>query len=265
MDNRLQLILVILIPVLLIVLGILYLKNEYIPKYRWDQNYSYKSDQPYGLKLMYEILSGARTKDNFVRISKDPGTFLNGKDSTSLYFFVGYQYIISEENAKKLTNFVARGNTVFISNIETEHTLFDFLTDSEHPTLYLHRLEDSVVHVAFNSQFPDSAFRFHFQAGKDKAIYSWLALDSVTITDSLSYYGFEKVTSFSNGYVDCFRVRHGKGTFIFQFNPLFFTNYHMANEDGLRFANAMLSEYKADRIYWDEYSKVSVSSSLASI
>lgn len=256
MNKSTQLILIIAIPLLLLAFGIYYFRTAYIPKFRWDENYDYKNDQPYGLKLLYDVLSQSRTADQFVRINKDPASILAGKDTASLYFFAGYQYLISEENANKLADFVARGNTAFISNIQAEHMLFDKLTDSEHPMLFLTYYKDSMVNVAFNLQHSDSVFRFHYQVNKSKRIYVWMGIDSRTFDDSLSYYNFQRVSAIDSGLVDCFRVTHGKGTFIFHFNPILLTNYNLANENGLRYVNALLSGYNASKIYWDDYSKV---------
>lgn len=256
MNSRVKLLLIIAIPVIAVVFAIYSYTRAYIPKYRWDTNYSYKSDQPYGMKLLYDILSTSRSEKDFLLIKKDPGQFLEGKDSTSLYFVAGYNYIISEDNVNKLASFVARGNTAFISNIETEHSIFDLLTDSEHPTLFLEDIEDSLVRVSFNRERPDSTFSFHFQFGKVKALYKWWGIDSVPFNDSLAQYGFQQVTTLNNGHIDCFRATYGKGTFIFHFNPILFTNYYISNETGLRYVNSLLSGYPADKIYWDEYSKV---------
>lgn len=256
MNKRTQLILIIVIPVLLLALGIYYFRTVYVPKFRWDENYDYKNNQPYGLKLLYDILSESRSEDQFIRINKDPGAFFTGKDSTSLYFFTGYNYLISNDNATELAKFVARGNTAFISTVQTEHVLFDLLTESEHPMLYLSNFRDSMVNVTFNPQRKDSVFRFHYQIQKSKSYYDWLGINKQTFDDSLSYFNFRRVTAIDSGLVDCFSVKHGKGTFIFHFNPILLTNYNMANEKGLRYVNALLSAYNTDKIYWDEFSKV---------
>lgn len=256
MNKRTQLILIIAIPVLLLVFGIYYFRTVYIPKFRWDENYDYKNDQPYGLKLLYDILSDSRIDEQFVRITKDPGAILAGKDTASLYFFAGFQYLINDDNANKLANFVARGNTAFISNVQAEHMLFDKLTNSEHPMLFLTYFKDSMVNVTFNHQYSDSVFRFHYQVEKSKRVYDWMGIIRQTFDDSLSLYNFQRVTAIDSGLVDCFRVRYGKGTFIFHFNPILLTNYNLSKENGLQYVNALLSGYSANKIYWDEYSKV---------
>lgn len=61
-----------------------------------------------------------------------------------------------------------------------------------------------------------------------------------------------------NYYVDCFRIKYGKGWFIFHFNPILLSNYTLTGKQGLSYINSLFSEYNKNRIYWDEFSKTAL-------
>ena len=241
--------------VLLLFLAMYFIFRGYAPKYRWDENYSYKNEQPYGLKLMYDILSGSRTEKDFKVINGPPRNYFKKSDTASLYIFIGAQYISDSASSAALMKFVKRGNNVFISGINMTHGLFDYLTFSQHPMLYTSAYNDSIVKVSFPNRTKDSVFSFDYKLVDKKAIRGWIGFDTAVLRDTLSLYGFERVSYINNQFVDCFRVKWGKGWFIFHFNPILFTNYNLSQQKGLDYVNVLLSEYGKPKIYWDEFSK----------
>jgi hypothetical protein len=129
------------------------------------------------------------------------------------------------------------------------------LTNEYHPFFYYVGYEDSSVTVTFDQSIPDSAYQFDHKYGKKLSIKSWNGMDSSFIDDTLAIYGFERISHLSDGSVDCFRVKRGKGWFIFHFNPICFSNYSLTKAEGLNYFNRLLTDYKKKKIYWDEFSK----------
>lgn len=264
MSNRNKIITFILIAIILLVVAMYYFLKGYIPKYRWNDDYGYKSEQPYGLKLMYDILSNAHPKSNFVQVNNAPKNYFNQHDSTSLYVFIGASFYADSINSESFMKFVNRGNSVFISGINTTHYLFTHLTNGLRPVIYPTNYYDSIVTVTFTNIDQDSSFRFHYKVADKLRNRSWMSFEKALIKDSLSWYGFQEVSHIERGLVDCFRVKWGKGWFIFHFNPIWFTNYNLSKENGLKYVNTLLSEYKQQKIYWDEFSKIPLEKSFGS-
>lgn len=115
---------------------------------------------------------------------------------------------------------------------------------------------DSLVKTTVTHEQKDTSLKFDYKYGDKLIEYGWLGIDSVTFADSLSDYQLQRVSYLNGGLVECFRVKCGKGWFIFQFNPVLFTNYNLSKKQGLSYANAVMSGYPKRKIYWDEYSKM---------
>jgi hypothetical protein len=223
------------------------------PKYRWTENYDYDNVQPYGLKLVVDILSVSDSKSKFVFINEPPQHFINDKDTGALYMFIGEKYICDSSFSHHLTDFVKRGNNAFISSIGGEHWLFSILTNERHAFLNTNYLNDSIIHVKFDN--PKTSYKFDHKHGKKLENYKWVGLDSLFLKDSLAMFGFEPVSFINNELVDCMRIKYGKGWFIFHSSPLFFTNYSLSKKEGLDYINHLIAAYKKPRVLWDEFSK----------
>lgn len=232
-----------------------YIKT-YSPKYKWNENYINTSEQPYGLKLCYELLSQSSGNKKFITINKNFKEVLAKEDSSALYFFAGDKFICDSVNSLALLDFVHRGNNAFISNIHAEHHLYSFLTDGKYPCLYYNTWHDKYIDIKFDS-VPENTFIFNHKTGMNLTKYQWVGYDSVFVADTLSLFGFQKVSSFIYGYVDCFRIKYGKGWFIIHHNPILFSNYYLSQVVGLKYINHLLTPYKKSKILWDEFSKTS--------
>ncbi|HEY4788873.1 MAG TPA: hypothetical protein VIH57_22645 [Bacteroidales bacterium] len=255
MSRTTKIVLIIVVAVLLLFFALFYLLKGYMPKYRWDENYGYKNEQPYGTKLIFDVLSASRPAKNFTVINGSPENYLKGTDSTALYLFIGAEFYTDSINSEAFMDFVKRGNNVFISGKGATHYLFQFLTDSKYPTLYHETYSDTTVRVTFTKNITDSVFTFDYRFANLVINHNWSGYERAFITDTLSVYGFEPVSHINMGLIDCFRVKYGKGWFIFHFNPVLFTNYYLSKEKGLNYVNSLLSDYQKPKIYWDEFSK----------
>jgi len=255
MSKATKIVMIVFIAILLLFYGFYYFIKGYMPKYRWDENYSYTNEQPYGLKLVYDILSASRSHKDFTLINNAPKNYLKSTDSTSLYIFIGAKFVADSISCETFMDFVQRGNNVFISSITSTHFLFQFLTDSQYPLLYHSAYTDSLVQVTFRNMARDSVFDFNYRYADKSVDYDWHGFERAFIKDTLAKYHFERVSHISNGLIDCFRVKYGKGWFIFHDNPVLFTNYYLSKEQGLKYVNTLFSDYSKPKIYWDEFSK----------
>jgi len=257
MKNSNKKILITLLTLALVGMVIFYYGKQYIPKYHWDENYINTNDQPYGLKFLFDLFSKSRPKSNFIVINKEL-KYVDFSDTSSLYVFIGGKYYIDETSSYLLINFVKRGNNVFISSKESTHNIFSILTQGKKPIIYCKYYNDSLVHINLNNGPDTGTFQFDYKLLKKRAINSWYCFDSLYFADTLSFLGFEKISSIRNCYVDCFRIKCGKGWFIFHFNPVLLSNYVLTGKDGYRYINSLFSQYNKKTIIWDEYSKLSL-------
>ncbi len=257
MKNSSKKILITLLTIALVGLVIFYYGKQYIPKYHWDENYLNTNDQPYGLKFLFDLFANSRPKSNFVVINKEL-KYLNFKDTSALYIFIGGKYYIDKLSSYLLIDFVRRGNNAFISSRASTHNIFTILTQGKKPTIYFKYYLDSLVQINFNNLLDTENYEFDYKFLKKKAIYRWIGFDSLYFADTLSVLGFEKISSFRHYYVDCFRIKCGKGWFIFHFNPILLSNYNLTGKDGYKYFNSLFSQYNKKTIFWDEYSKLSM-------
>jgi hypothetical protein len=233
--------------------------KQYVPKYRWNENYVIDNDQPYGLKFIYNILSSPRSKQDFVLLKKPPKVAINDVDTNSLYIFIGYNFQLDSQSSRKLMNFVKRGNNVFISSIESTHNIFNYLTQNKRPFIRYYNVFDSLIKVSFDSSGINN-YTFDHKVAKGRVKYGWHGCDSIYMADTLSYFGFNNVSRLNGYYVDCFKIKYGKGWFVFHFNPILLTNYTLAGKDGYSYFSNLINPYIKKKIYWDEFSKVSAGS-----
>lgn len=226
----------------------------YFPKYRWGENYTASNEHPYGLKLFYDLLK-SKYKNDFILINRPPKNQLANKDTSSTYIFIGDKFILDSASSSQLYSFVQRGNNAIISCKESTHDLFLEFTKNQHPNITYKYHYNIKIDLAFDSVHGSSKFRFDFKQYKQAVTYRWAGLDSLYFTDTLAYFGYEKVSSFNNYYIDCFRFKVGKGWIVFHFNPVLFSNYTLSGKNGYNYAKSLLSPYLEKKIYWDEYSK----------
>ena len=85
MSKRTKILFIIFLAVALLVIVLFFYLRGYVPKYTWEPKYTHKNDQPYGLKLFYEILTETHTGDNFVYVNRTPKLFITNDDCIFLW------------------------------------------------------------------------------------------------------------------------------------------------------------------------------------
>jgi hypothetical protein len=229
--------------------------RQYTPKYRWTENYDYESKQPYGLKLFHDLLSGSRSKGDFVMIKDNPETFIQANDTNAIYVVVGAYYTIDSVTCNALLSFVARGNNVFISSNGSEQAIFDTITHGRMGLIYYQYYESSYVNINFTEGNANNWFYFDYRSGKKLQSRQWQGIHSATMNDTLAEYGFKPLSYLPYGLVDAYKISYGKGYFIFHSNPVLLTNYYLRTSNGLRYVNRLFTGFEKRKVYWDEFSK----------
>ena len=256
MSSSTKKILLIITSIVLIV-TILYLyEQQYNPKYRWIENYNYDNNQPYGLKLFYDLLAASHSKKDLTLVDSPPIKFLSGTDTSSLYIFVGASFITDSATSLKFMDFVRKGNVVFLSSVKADHHFFQYLTDDKCLSVQYEHYSDTIAYIRFfQNTGEDSIFTFDYKIEKKLVDHRWYGLNKTLFADTFATFGFEKITNLNNDLIDCYKVKYGKGWFVFHKNPILFTNYNLRQKIGLSYANRIFEKFTRTKIYWDEYSK----------
>jgi hypothetical protein len=223
------------------------------PKYRWQQEYLRKSEQPYGLKYMYDLLKDKQLSF----ISNQSFNLLDTNASNTNLIAIDYDIELDSANTLFLLSYVKNGNKAFISTEDVPKTLLRCalslpLSDSvKEYTVYE---ADSIKVNYFSSDIPyPENLRFQYQYLKKITKRNWSGykryyLDSVLRNDTVT-----PVSFFNDTVVNCFYVQYGKGAFIFHSEPILFTNYNMIRKSGFKNANNVFSYLNEGAIYWNEY------------
>ena len=240
----------VIILIILILAGILglliynYISSK-IPKYKWTESYGYKSDEPYGCKLLYNLLS---EETEVVRLNKSLKKQLPLTDRNTNYLFIGNYYNSDSAEVELLMKYVANGNKAFIFTTSYPNQILEKLTEFKMVYDYYDTTQVSIY-------FTDAdtiAYTFHYQSLKDTISNYWHCVDYNYFTDTLEQLsGYHKL-SYVEGHVCYYSVKYGKGEIFFHTIPILFTNYNIITDDGYQNAMNCLKYMNKNKIYWDE-------------
>jgi hypothetical protein len=248
---------IVIVAVLVLVLFGYFIYNyiqQYLPKYSWYEQYSYKSEQPYGLSYLYEILKSSQKTDSFFLVEKPIYQAIDQVESKSAYVFVGSRAIYDSTSISALLNFVSKGNTAFYSSVFPPWEILDTLSYYPGLDYYWYNYDTVATTHFFNKQFADT-FTFHYQFRKDSAAYYWRCVDSSYFYDTLFVDNYMPLSQLQNGQINFFSMKYGEGIFYFHTTPLMLTNYHLQGEQGYDYINRIVGYLPNGHVFWDKYSK----------
>lgn len=230
-----------------------YYKKHYFPKYNWYPDYRKKSDQPYGLKLMFDLLK--EQKDGVTVFSSNEYLELDTTLVNTNFITVGNEFFPDSINGVHLLKYVENGNCLFISS---EYAPLEIIThfvpigDTIHGYADMY---DSIVHVNFtqDSLMPfREDLRFHHQFLKDTTSRGWTFYEQSYFNDTLAQYGFVPISNCNKQYYGGFYINHGKGKIVVHANPFLFTNYCLTQKNGYKHLANFMSMLNKGPIYWDD-------------
>jgi hypothetical protein len=227
------------------------------PKYKWDSEYSRKSEQPYGLKYLYDLLK--EKKLNFV--SNQSFDLLDTNVSNTNLIAIDSELELDSANTLFLLAYVKNGNKAFISTDAVPKTLLkSSLSMSLNDSIdeYDFYESDSIKVNYFSSDIPHPEYlKFHYQYLKKVTKRNWSGYKPFYFNSVLRNDSVVPISFFNDSVVNCFYVQYGKGGFIFHSDPILFTNYNMIQTSGFKNANNVFSYLNNGPIYWSEYDNFS--------
>ncbi|MEZ4938485.1 MAG: hypothetical protein R2799_12925 [Crocinitomicaceae bacterium] len=212
----------------------------------WDYSNGFDptDKNPYGTFVLKELMDSgiAQIKLKMIQTRMDLDELRGEKNA--IYLFIGHQSYMSDGNVDKLLEFVAQGNTAYISTqsipIYLEHALFeDYIYTNgfysgEKPTPI--KIKNQEIHsIPFINENDTVDFYWnHFEEGDFFETYDMLG--SV------------------DGKTDFIRIRYGEGYFFLHLNPYVHTNVSILQEEGLLLTEEIFSQLPKGDVYWDVYS-----------
>ncbi|MCF8296205.1 MAG: hypothetical protein K9J13_01550 [Saprospiraceae bacterium] len=248
MSKRAIIVLVIFsVIVVAMILFNMYLRSK-LPQYSWVESYSYKSNQPYGAKVLYDILNTKKDERKLITLDKNRISQIDTSIRNTNYIFIGNCLLMDSDEFDYLLDYADRGNNAFIAT----NSLPDDLMD-EYELEYEIYNKKSITTSFLNNK---KEFQFHFQFLKDTVVYQWRYLNKSDVIDNIDPDDEVSLLSeIDRDKINYFKVKYGSGNIYIHTNPILFTNYYLINKNGFDYANQVFSEMKEGDIYWDEINK----------
>ena len=235
------------------------------PKFDWDESswekkgYDEKNDQPYGSRIAHGLLENYFEGKKFIDLEKDVSKELP-VDSTSTghnYVFVGEAMYLDSAGTKQLLDFVAAGNTAFISSKTIPFDLMTFVYFDEcedAPWNDYGMFEDSLAHFSLRTPtLPDSSTSYFFAKQNKPIPYNWHFIEHYHFCDSLKQ---QPLGYLNTDHVNFAEFPHGKGRFLLHTNPIAFSNFSLLRLETRPYAAGVFSYLSEGNIYWDAVSRV---------
>jgi hypothetical protein len=235
------------------------------PKFDWEESswekkgYDEKNDQPYGSRIAHRLLENYFVGKKLIDLEKDVAKELP-VDSTSTghnYVFIGEAMYLDSAGTKQLLDFVAAGNTAFISSKTIPFDLMTFVYFDEcedAPWNDYGMFEDSIAHFSLRTPtLPDSITSYYFAKQNKPLAYNWHFIEHYHFCDSLKQYPLGYLNT---DYVNFAEFPHGKGRFLLHTNPIAFSNFSLLRPETRPYFAGVFSHLSEGNIYWDAVSRV---------
>ncbi len=244
MDKKTKTYLIIFVSLILAI--VFYEYSKPIP-INWFPSYAKKDKIPYGTFVLHSELNTLFPNVKVEDIKIPPYAFLKDSTKKGTYVFINDQVALDEVEQNRLLNFVARGNTVFLSaHLHQIDTL-----NVEVEELITSNLKERPFFKLINKSFPSTEYSFDRKF--PNLIFSKIDTLKTTVL-GISGYINEAGKRTEEG-VNFIKIQFGKGVFYLHTFPEVFTNYNILDISN-QHASSVLSYINNDGIiYWDEYYK----------
>jgi hypothetical protein len=217
------------------------------------ERYGMANTKPFGAFTAYQLLKSIYPGQSINLSTQKFASFYNDLeiDSGTLYVNISNRYLVAEEDASSLLNFVYNGNTAFIAASDIDSNL-------------LHRLATTIQSNPLENL---TGFKLYKQTSVN------LLPDELSVKDSFSYFykpfsnyfassdaKKSRITGYdNNGNANFLVFFWGKGRLYLHCEPRAFSNYFLLTNDNYFYMTQIMQmmEEKPTAVYWDEhYNKI---------
>ena len=227
-------------------------------KYRWDESYDVKSDQPYGTLFIQKLLEEQTTGKFSINDKKPLRDLLVTSDTLEdyTYILVGQSLYLDEQDLDAMLAFVSDGNDAFIATLDEPYLVLEKIA-CQGLINYSTSQSDSARLNFYDSTLSTSdGYEFQYRYGTEDVPYYWSSIEVFECSD-----GSESPDYVALGYQqdresNFIKLSYGDGHLYIHSTPIAFTNYFMINENKAEYASKIFSHVPLNNVVWDEFSKV---------
>lgn len=254
---------------LLLVFLIVYFALNQSQYYRWVPDYETDGENPYDIKIAYELLNHKFDLQPFKeRVEKELPKNANVAKGTS-YLYIGHDPKYTEDEAWHLRSYVQAGGDAFIITDKIQDSLAEILFYPEdcggaagwagqNPVTYQEKIYATFNHPSINEHY----YEFEYIEDQYPRAYQWAFIPSEAFCNSdkrqhpMAALGFF-VDKDEKAYNNFVRLKVGEGYFYFHTNPVMFTNLFLVDSAGYEYANFVFAHIKSKKLFWDRESLLS--------
>lgn len=207
----------------------------------WSASLKNTDKIPFGTYILYNRLHDIFPGSQVQPFREPVYNVINDHDiQHGTYLIISNSVNINEYDFGKLTDFMKRGNDVFIAASDFGGYLEKELKIETDKQLIKANASES---VKFVSPSLDTTRLFGFDKPICDDYFSGIDTVKATVLGKNSHY-----------HVTYIKYSYGKGSLYLSVNPLLFTNYSLLQSPGSDFASGALSYLKNDKlVLWDEF------------
>ncbi|MEO9964810.1 MAG: hypothetical protein ABJF11_03425 [Reichenbachiella sp.] len=231
-----------------------YFNTERYNQYDWNEKYEKESKSPYGNYMIYELLKSYSGKENFTVLDEPLGaTLLDSSLVGTNYVFKGLNSYYNYGDLKVLSEYVNRGNNVFILSNDDNFGLIYHMTESIDGSLF--SFEDSVAYLGILD--PDTVLmdvtKVNFIVNWRPTLYDWNYIEFWSEYEDVGTEELTVLGKYTNGDINFIKVSHGEGHFYYHTTPIAFSNYYLKEEEGFEYAKNVFNFMEGQKIFWDDF------------
>src|SRR5690606_8630348 len=157
------------------------------------------------------------------------------------YMFIYNELMFDESTWEKITEYVYKGGSAFIS-LPVHNLVFERSLGVKTTKLPYNPTAKS---VNLSVKTPDSEKKYLFEKGYDTAYFSDFVEEKTEILGYIEY-NETKAPNF-------LKVYHGNGYFLLHAEPVAFTNYYMLRQNNHQYVTDVFSYLSPEDILWDNH------------
>ena len=233
---------------LLLVISLTWLETSEPDPINWNESYTSSDNIALGARIFYESWEEV-SEDSIEKLRIPPYEYLNREPAQGTYFFLNDYIAFDDDELDDVLEWVAQGNTLFISSSSFGENLTDTLKVA---TRYV--ISDNIAFKArpsVNFYNPDLKLKNDLEFDQDLTAMFFSEIDTLNQT-VLGYSSYKKE---EDKRVNFIRAPFGKGEIYLHTLPQLFSNYFLLKDENYKYAEAALAYIPKEHILWDAYYK----------
>ena len=233
---------------LLLVISLTWLETSEPDPINWNESYTSSDNIALGARIFYESWEQV-SEDTIEKLRIPPYEYLNREPAQGTYFFLNDYIAFDDDELDDVLEWVAQGNTLFISSSSFGENLTDTLKVA---TRYI--ISDNIdfkARPSFNFYNPDLKLKNDLEFDQDLTAMFFSEIDTLNQT-VLGYSSYKKE---EDKRVNFIRAPFGKGEIYLHTLPQLFSNYFLLKDENYKYAEAALAYIPKKHVLWDAYYK----------